>query len=686
MGGSHTASLHQPHGQHHHSGHGAHTGASSGGSGLNFLSPEHAASNLSVPDCDGSNPRLLRGSSLKFSRQRARSFGPSQRRKSAFQRSGSMDTPVQGDSDRAPGRLQGAKSDSLATSTSPASAISMAAATLAVAFGGQTPNVLTLQVPSSKPAPVPRPDNLTLKECYPVKGTDRAPKPSSLNPPQSLPDTSAPAATEGAAGGGRGPLTSVEVHVSDSATPCHPPSNIVTGAAPPAVAGTGTGVGAGAGAGLKAAVDRLELPSTSALPLDASGSWSTESLLGDSDLNLLPSPDLPEHAHSATAGGHSHLLRPLDLLDCSQRPVFHQQVPPHALSLPGKRPQGQPEKEKEEGAAAMQLGVPKPPSLPGASNPRRPDSRNIVDSASGRGDASMGRSDPAKGRGDQARGRGDSARGRSCKSEEAKSGVCSKLVPSLRALTLDGVAGATGISGNFNDEEDDDEEEEEEEEEEELENEVEVATDEEAVFTSEDSRHAQQYLAALPRSRAVGGVVASALQLGLPSPDELEEDILLMGRSSASASGTAAATPAAVETLRRKKRGSTGSHSQTSSSGSKSQKRGSVALQGGKLKTPTTPLSWMVLRSPLARIESFHSDDFEYYNSDEPAEHTSAASASPLSASTPTVPCFVYKLNMARKKPPKLKKGKAGNNTGGKTGKKTSAIADKVKSSTVSSM
>ena len=112
-----------------------------------------------------------------------------------------------------------------------------------------------------------------------------------------------------------------------------------------------------------------------------------------------------------------------------------------------------------EGGGEPQLcnwACPSPPSLPGASNPRRPDSRNIVDSASGRGDASVGRSDPAKGRGDQARGRGDqargrgdSARGRSCKSEEAKSGVCSKLVPSLRALTLDGVAGATGISGKL---------------------------------------------------------------------------------------------------------------------------------------------------------------------------------------------------------------------------------------------
>ena len=654
---------HSSHGQpqHHHSVHGPHAAPSSGGQGLNFLSPEHAASNLSVPDCDGSNPRLLRGSSLKFSRQRARSFGPGQRRKSSFQRSGSMDTPpTQADTGHALGRLQGAKSDSLAT-TAPASAISMAAATLAVAFGGQTPNLLTLQVPAcNKPVPAPRPANLTLKECYSVK-TDKVPKPSSLNPARLSQDTSAPAAAEGAVGGGgRGPLTSVEVHVSDSATPCPPAPNMVTGATPAGVCGTGTG------AGLKVpANNRLELPSTSALPPDAGGSWSTESLPGDSDLNLLPSLDQPEAAHGATAGP-GHLVRPLDLLDCSQRPVFHQQVPPHALSLPGKRPPGLQEREKEEGATVMQLGVPKAPLLPAASHPRRPDSRSVVDSVRGLGDAAMGRGNASKGRSE---------------GQEEQSGSCSKLVPSLRALTLDIEAGATGISGNFNDEEDDDEEEEEE-----LENEAEVATDEEAVFTGDDSDHAHQYLAALPKSRAVSGMVASALPLGLPSPDEVEEDNLLMGRSSASASGTAAATPAAVETLRRKKRGSTGSHSQASSNGSKSQKRGSGALQGGKLKTPTTPLSWMVLRSPLARIESFHSDDFEYYNSDEPAEHASAASASPMSASTPTVPCFVYKLNMARKKPPKLKKGKAGNNTGGKTGKKTSAVADKGKTGTSSPM
>ena len=209
MGGSHTSSVHQPHGQHHHSGHGAHTGASSGGSGLNFLSPEHAASNLSVPDCDGSNPRLVRGSSLKFSRQRARSFGPSQRRKSAFQRSGSMDTPVQGDSDRAPGRLQGAKSDSLATSTSPASAISMAAATLAVAFGGQTPNVLTLQVPSSKPAPVPRPGQPDAQRVLPRQGHGQGPQ-TLVAQPASIPAGHFGASSDRGGpqgvGGGRSPV------------------------------------------------------------------------------------------------------------------------------------------------------------------------------------------------------------------------------------------------------------------------------------------------------------------------------------------------------------------------------------------------------------------------------------------------------------------------------------------------
>ena len=642
---SHSRHNHSHH-HHHHSAHGPHTSK--------FLLPDHAASNLSVPDgegpgtASGTSSRLHRGSSLKLSRKRPRSFGPGQKKRPSFQRSGSVDTPMKAEAEGGVGettpRLLCAKSDTLATNSP--STLSVAAASLAVAFGGQTPKVLTLQVPPAKASPVQRPANLTLKECYSVK-LDKAPaaKPStssSLNPPSSRPaakdSLAPPAVSEGPVGGGRGPLTSVEVHMSDHASPCPPTPNVVTEATPTPTADTAVG-GAVAGAGtLKPTMDteRLELPSASDLAQAMNGSWSTESLLGDSDVNPLPSPDQP---NSAAAGPSHQLVRPFDLLDCGQRSVFHQQVPPQALSLRGDRTHLQ--EDREEGATAMQLGVPKAPLLLGAPvhQRRRPDARDSVDIVR-----------------------------RRVNTEEARDGSCTTLESGLRELTLEGLAGATGISGNFNDENSDDDEEA-------LINEVEVMTeDEDVVFAGDSHEHVQQYLAALPRNRAVAGLAANLLQHGLPSPDELEEDLLLMGAGSgsASASGTAAATPAAIETLRRNKRGSTGSHSQASSSGSKAQMRGSVALQGGKLKTPTTPLSWMVLRSPLARIESFHSDDFEYYNSsdNEPAEHTSVASASPMSASTPTVPCFAYRLNIARKKPPKLKKATTANSTDGKASKK----------------
>ncbi|XP_070194114.1 uncharacterized protein [Littorina saxatilis] len=665
---------HSQHHHHHHSSHSHHHGAeSSSGAGAaattsNFLSPEHAASNLSVPDVDGThNRRHSRGSSLKLNRQRARSFGPTQRKRSFFTRSGSVDTPNQGET----GRLHGAKSDTLAA-TSP-TAVSVAAASLALAFGGQAPNLLTLQVPGvgvgPKPSPAPRPANLTLKECYSVTA-EKAPKASSsLNAPQPVQDKKmAPPLAEGAVGGVRGPLTSVEVHVSDQVTPCPPVPNLVLEPPPTSVSGAGPG----ALSKVPVKQDKLELPSTSELPQSGDLSWSTESLLGDSDITLLPSPDLPKRTQGALAGP-SNLVRPLDLLDCSQRPVFHQQVPPHALSLPKNRPAGLRQQEGEEGATAMQLGVSQAPSFPVAPLPRRPDSRDVVDSV-------RGRSDPIRGRGE---------------GQEGGSGLCSGLDAGLRTLTLDGVAGATGISGNFNDDEDDEDEEDEEEEGDLELNEAEVTLEEEEEVFPADMVHVHQYLAALPKSKAVAGAVACALQHELPSPMELDEDMMLMGRAStsasasasASASVTAAATPAAVETLRRNKRGSTGSNSQASSS-SRSQIRGSVPLQGGKLKTPTTPLSWMVLRSPLARIESFHSDDFEYFNSsdNDPCEQGSGASASPMSANTPTVPCFAYKLHLAKKKPPKLKKGTADNNAVGKTGKKTSAACDRGKISAASTM
>ncbi|XP_071116699.1 serine/threonine-protein kinase MARK1-like isoform X4 [Haliotis cracherodii] len=85
------------------------------------------------------------------------------------------------------------------------------------------------------------------------------------------------------------------------------------------------------------------------------------------------------------------------------------------------------------------------------------------------------------------------------------------------------------------------------------------------------------------------------------------------------------------------------------------------SIRSQKLKTPTTP-SWMVFKTPIARIESFHSDDFEYYTSEQTpdkGEKVSLSSVSPSSVNTPTVPCFAYKLNLGKKKPPKLKNSKS---------------------------
>ncbi|XP_053394610.1 uncharacterized protein LOC123525741 isoform X2 [Mercenaria mercenaria] len=58
---------------------------------------------------------------------------------------------------------------------------------------------------------------------------------------------------------------------------------------------------------------------------------------------------------------------------------------------------------------------------------------------------------------------------------------------------------------------------------------------------------------------------------------------------------------------------------------------------------PSTPIRQM-FHTPIARIESFHSDDFEIYTSDIDALVTSPTTPSPSSNSTqtPTVPCFQY--------------------------------------------
>lgn len=65
---------------------------------------------------------------------------------------------------------------------------------------------------------------------------------------------------------------------------------------------------------------------------------------------------------------------------------------------------------------------------------------------------------------------------------------------------------------------------------------------------------------------------------------------------------------------------------------------------------PSTPIRQM-FQTPIARVESFHSDDFDFYTSDIDGLVTSPTSSpSPNSIQTPTVPCFQYKLHSRRKK------------------------------------
>lgn len=88
---------------------------------------------------------------------------------------------------------------------------------------------------------------------------------------------------------------------------------------------------------------------------------------------------------------------------------------------------------------------------------------------------------------------------------------------------------------------------------------------------------------------------------------------------------------------------------------SKSSRSGSGRRSGSsKVKSPTST-NWMVLKTPLARIESFHSDDFDCLTGSEHLDCASSPSISPMSATTPTVPCFAYKLHMMKKKQTKLK-------------------------------
>ena len=67
-----------------------------------------------------------------------------------------------------------------------------------------------------------------------------------------------------------------------------------------------------------------------------------------------------------------------------------------------------------------------------------------------------------------------------------------------------------------------------------------------------------------------------------------------------------------------------------------------------KFTMPSTPIRQM-FKTPIARIESFHSDDFEEFNFDVDALVTSPT-PSPNSAQTPTVPCFQYRLHSKHKR------------------------------------
>jgi len=71
---------------------------------------------------------------------------------------------------------------------------------------------------------------------------------------------------------------------------------------------------------------------------------------------------------------------------------------------------------------------------------------------------------------------------------------------------------------------------------------------------------------------------------------------------------------------------------------------------------PSTPIRQM-FQTPIARIDSFHSDDFDVYSSDVDAlVGCRSPSPSPSLSNTPTVPCFQYKLH--HKKRSLLAKGK----------------------------
>ncbi|XP_021356238.1 uncharacterized protein LOC110452193 [Mizuhopecten yessoensis] len=84
------------------------------------------------------------------------------------------------------------------------------------------------------------------------------------------------------------------------------------------------------------------------------------------------------------------------------------------------------------------------------------------------------------------------------------------------------------------------------------------------------------------------------------------------------------------------------------------------------LVMPNTPTRQM-FQMPLARIESFHSDDFDALATDldftPNVKSTSSATTPSSSVNTPTMPCFAYKLHLHKKKNAKLKVNKFKNST-----------------------
>ena len=529
--------------------------------------PKSPTSPLPPSECNGAKPRLQRGSSHKLSRKRARSFGPGQKKRTLFKRAGSVDTPSHEDEGKKAG-LATAKSDSLAV-TCP-SAFSLAPAPLGVGSRrGNGEDVMTLKVP---PFNVPHPS-------------------TALSPP-----AASTAAAASAREGGEKP--------GDKPSKSMPARDTLTGEGGRETQAKGRGHG---GRASDKPVSKGPKKESGVSPKPATGKKSRDKAalnLSSSGANEAPRGskivDGPALPSDGTAEEPGHLVQPLHLLDCSQRPVFQQSVPPHALSLHGNKADS--DLTDGQGATAMQAAT----SGKRAAASRHLDSPDAVDALK------------------------DVEGGRVLSPSDAAS---------LHSLKLDGLVGATGVSGAAKEDEEEGEE---------LQDERRERLRDEVIL----GESAPLTMSALPKN------VLNALRQELPSPDELDEDIVLLTTGSATAPMTIV-TPPALETPtpRRVKRGSAGSCSQAStcSGGRPHTKKG---VQGGKLKSPTPPLSW-VMHSPLARIESFHSDDFELCNSSDGEHGPAVTPVSPLSVSTPTtVPCFTYRPHMAGKSPARAKKGR----------------------------